>query len=106
MSVGFRVYMKRNMPPRELVEAFRSIPAANVADCMGRHFAMHPEIRRMTLPGELNMAGVALTVKTCYGDNLMIHQAFDMAVEGDVVVVSNEGGRIRSLMGEIMFEYA
>ena len=24
MSVGFRVYMKRNMPPRELVEAFRS----------------------------------------------------------------------------------
>ena len=106
MSVGFRVYLKRNMPPRELVEAFRSIPAANVADCMGRHFAMLPEIRRMTLPGELNMAGVALTVKTCYGDNLMIHQAFDMAVEGDVVVVSNEGGRNRSLMGEIMLEYA
>ena len=106
MSVGFRVYMKRNMPPRELVEAFRSIPAANVADCMGRHFAMLPEIRRMTLPEELNMVGVALTVKTCYGDNLMIHQALDMAGEGDVVVVSNEGGRNRSLMGEIMFEYA
>jgi len=105
MPVGFRVYLKRNLPPRELVESFRTIPAANIADCMGRHNAMIPEIRLMTKPGECNMAGVALTVKTCYGDNLMLHQALDMASEGDVIVVANEEGRNRSLLGEIMYRY-
>ena len=40
-------------------------------------------------------------------DNLLIHAALDMAREGDVIVVSNEGGvDNRSLMGEIMFTYA
>lgn len=42
-----------------------------------------------------------------WGDNLLIHAALDMAREGDVIVVSNEGGvDNRSLMGEIMFTYA
>ena len=67
---------------------------------------MIPEIRLMTKPGGVNMAGVALTVKTCYGDNLMIHQGLDMAAEGDVLVIANEGGRNRSLLGEIMYRYA
>jgi regulator of RNase E activity RraA len=60
----------------------------------------------MTKPGEVNMVGVALTVKTCYGDNLMIHQGLDMAAEGDVLVIANEEGRNRSLLGEIMYRYA
>jgi RraA family protein len=106
MPVGFRVFLKRNLPPKELVESFRTIPAANIADCMGRHNALIPEIRLMTKPGGVNMAGVALTVKTCYGDNLMIHQGLDMAAEGDVLVIANEGGRNRSLLGEIMYRYA
>ena len=106
MPVGFRVFQKRNLPPKELVESFRTIPAANIADCMGRHNAMIPEIRLMTKPGGVNMAGVALTVKTCYGDNLMIHQGLDMAAEGDVLVIANEEGRNRSLLGEIMYRYA
>lgn len=106
MAVGFRVYLKRNLPPKELVESFMTIPAANIADCMGRHNAMIPEIQLMTKPCDINMVGVALTVKTCYGDNLMIHQALDMAGEGDVIVVANEGGRNRSLLGEIMYRYS
>ena len=106
MPVGFRVFLKRNLPPKDLVESFRTIPAANIADCMGRHNAMIPEIRLMTKPGDVNMVGVALTVKTCYGDNLMIHQGLDMAAEGDVLVIANEGGRNRSLLGEIMYCYA
>ncbi len=106
MPVGFRVFLQRNLPPKDLVESFRTIPAANIADCMGRHNAMIPEIRLMTKPGEVNMVGVALTVKTCYGDNLMIHQGLDMAAEGDVLVIANEEGRNRSLLGEIMYRYA
>ncbi len=103
MSVGFRVFLKRHLPPMELVERFKSIPAANIADCMGRHNAMTPQIRLITKPRRENMIGVALTVKTRCGDNLMIHQALDMAGEGDILVVANEQGRDRSLLGEIMY---
>ena len=40
MSVGKRIYLKRHMPDPELVEAFKSIPASNTADVMGRSCAM------------------------------------------------------------------
>ena len=106
MSAGFRVFLKRNLPSRELLERFRSIPAANIAVCMGRQNAMFPEICLMTKPGCGNMIGVALTVKTRCGDNLMIHQALDMAGEGDILVIANEQGRDRSLLGEIMYRQA
>lgn len=35
----------------------------------------------------------------------MLHQALNMAQEGDVVVLSNEGDRSRAIMGEIMYRY-
>ena len=106
MSVGFRIFLKRNLPSMDLVEKFKTIPAANIADCMGRHNAMVPEIHLVTKPSEVNMVGVALTVRTCYGDNLMIHQALDMAREMDIIVIANESGRNRSLLGEIMYRQA
>ena len=105
MSVGFRVFTQRELPAKEIVEGFRSIPAANIADCMGRLCAMSSQIRRMSAPSEENMVGVALTVKARPGDNLMLHKALNMAVAGDVIVVSNEGDRSQSLLGEIMMTY-
>jgi regulator of RNase E activity RraA len=51
------------------------------------------------------MCGVALTVKARPGDNLMLHQALNMAQEGDVIVLSNEGDRTQAIMGEIMYKY-
>lgn len=39
MSIGNRVYRKRETASPGLVERFKKIPAANVADCMGRLFA-------------------------------------------------------------------
>lgn len=106
MSIGFRVYLKRELPPAEIVEAYKSLPAANVADCMGRLSAISSEIRLLSSPKEEIMAGVALTVKVRPGDNLMIHKAINMAGPGDVIVVSNEGDRSQSLVGEIMLTYA
>ncbi len=44
MSVGFRVFLKRDLPSPEPVKAFTSLPAANVADYMGRLFALSSEI--------------------------------------------------------------
>ena len=105
MSVGNRIFIKRQMPDKTLLERLAQIPAANVADTMGRSCAMHPRIRLMSGFSGI-FAGPALTVKARAGDNLFIHQALDMAEPGDVIVVSNEEHQRRSLMGEIMFTYA
>lgn len=91
MSIGFRVFTQRELPAAEVVEGFKTIPAANIADCMGRLSAMSCRIRRMTEPTEQNMVGVALTVKARPGDNLMMHKALNMIKPGDILVVSNEG---------------
>lgn len=104
MSIGNRVYLKRELPEKGLVERFRELPAANVADCMSRTSALSPEIKLQSSP-EKRMCGVALTVKARAGDNLMLHQALNMAQEGDVIILSNEGDRSRAIMGEIMYRY-
>ncbi|MEN6499036.1 MAG: RraA family protein [Rectinema sp.] len=106
MSVGFRVFLKRNLPDPALVEAFRSLPPANVADCMGRLCALSSQIKLLSSPAAPIMAGVALTVRARPGDNLMIHKALNIASPGDVIVVSNEGDSSHSLAGEIIVTYA
>ncbi|HRY53492.1 MAG TPA: RraA family protein [Spirochaetia bacterium] len=106
MPVGFRVFLKRELPSPDIVEAFKSLPPANVADCMGRLCALSSQIRLLSSPDKPIMAGVALTVKARPGDNLMIHKALNMAGPGDVIVVSNEGDRSQSLVGEIIVTYA
>ncbi|MBP8253605.1 MAG: RraA family protein [Citrobacter sp.] len=106
MSVGFRVFTQRTLPAPELVAAFRTIPAANIADCMGRLSAMNSQIRLLSAALTDNMVGVALTVKARAGDNLMVHKALNMLTPGDVLVVSNDGGNSQALMGEIMLTYA
>lgn len=106
MSIGFRVFTRRELPEPELVAAFKTIPAANIADCMGRLSAMESRIRLLSAPLSECMVGVALTVKARAGDNLMIHKALNMLSAGDVLVVSNDGGTSQALMGEIMITYA
>ncbi|HWP69256.1 MAG TPA: RraA family protein [Rectinemataceae bacterium] len=106
MSVGFRVFLKRDLPPAQIVEAFRSLPPANVADCMGRLCALSSEIRLLSKPAQPVSVGVALTVKARPGDNLMIHRALNIAGPGDFIVVANEGDRSHSLIGEVMATFA
>lgn len=105
MSVGKRIYLKRPMPDKEVMMQFKTIPASNTCDVMGRNAAMNPRIRLMSSPKSQMMVGPALTVKVRAGDNLALHAALNMAEEGDVLVVSNEGDMTRALMGEIMMAY-
>ncbi|MBQ3438080.1 MAG: hypothetical protein IJG31_06240, partial [Fusobacterium sp.] len=105
MSVGKRVFLKRELPNIELVKELGEIPAANIADVMERNCAMNPRIRLVSSPKAPVMAGPALTVKVRSGDNLALHAALNIAQEGDVIVVSNEGDNTRALMGEIMMAY-
>jgi len=84
---------------------FKSIPASNTADVMGRSCAMHPRIHLVSSPLEQMMVGPAFTVKARAGDNLALHAALNFCQEGDVLVVSNEGDDSRALMGEVMMAY-
>ena len=81
MAVGKRIYLKRNMPDPEVMEQFKTIPASNTCDVMGRNAAMNPRI------------------------HLALHAALNSAEAGDVVVVSTEEDNTRSLIGEIMMAY-
>lgn len=105
MAVGKRIYLKRNMPDPEVMNQFKTIPASNTCDVMGRNAAMNPRIKLMSSPKDQMMVGPALTVKARGGDNLALHAALNLAQEGDVVVVSNEGDTTRSLIGEVMMAY-
>ena len=106
MSVGFRVFLQRKLPEENVVEGLCELPAANIADVMGRSCAMSSEIRKLTPRSEKNMAGPALTVRARPGDNLMIHKALNLAQKGDIIVISNESDRSQSLLGAIIVAYA
>lgn len=104
MSQGFRILTRHRTASRALVEAFARLPVANVSDAMARMSGAGPRLRPMHRSG--GMAGVALTVKSRPGDNLMLHKAIDMAVPGDVIVVDAGGDLTNALMGELMLAYA
>lgn len=105
MSVGKRIYLQRQLPDSDIMAQFKTIPASNTADVMGRSCAMHPHIHLVSKPKEQMMVGPAYTVKARAGDNLALHAALNLCREGDVLVVSNEEDDSRSLIGEIMMSY-
>lgn len=105
MAVGKRIYLKRELPDKKLIDEFKEIPASNTGDVMGRNSAMNPRIKLVSSPKEQMMCGPALTVKCRAGDNLALHAALNICQEGDVLVVSNEEDNTRALMGEVMIAY-
>ncbi|MDB6454938.1 RraA family protein [Falsirhodobacter sp. 20TX0035] len=87
-----------------ILEAFRQLGVAQVSDCMGR---LYGSVGLQPIHGHgLRMAGIALTVKTRPGDNLMIHRAIDLAQPGDVIVVDGSGCTANALVGELMMQQA
>lgn len=102
-KIGFRIFQHVDRAGKELVEAFRNIASCCVSDQTSRMYCMSPEIRPLT---DLYLLGTAITVNTAEGDNLMIHKAIDMAQPGDVIVVNAQGGKTRSVVGEMMVRHA
>jgi len=104
MTVGNRIFPRKQKISAELVEKFRVLPVANVSDCMSRLYAGGTKLRPMHTDGVL--AGPALTVKCRPGDNLILHKAIDIAEPGDVIVVDGGGDLNNALMGELMLAHA
>ena len=71
---GMRIKKSFDRPERALIEAFRGIPAANIADVTARLFAMDARISPMGRGREI--LGPALTVKSSMADNFIFHKAF------------------------------
>lgn len=98
-SIGFRIVSGITRPPPDVVNRFRGLGASTVADAMGRFRFMDPGIRSRT---GLPLCGVAVTVNTRPGDNLMVHKALALALPGDILVVSTNGNLVSAVFGEIM----
>jgi len=102
-NVGFRIYTKIQRPSKELIEGFRGVPVANIADNMYRHSCIDAKIRPMN---KVPLLGPAFTVKSRTADNLLLHKAIDMAQPGDVIIVDCQGDTVNSVVGELMLSWA
>ncbi len=102
-NAGFRIYTKVKRPDKELVEGFRGLPVANIADEMNRFFCVDARIRPIN---KTPLLGTAVTVKARTADNLLFHKALDLAQPGDVIVVDVQGDLVNSVTGEIMMREA
>lgn len=98
-NVGFRIFTKVNRPSKELVEQFKGLPVANIADEMNRFSCVDAAIKPVN---SVPLVGPAFTVKGRIGDNLMFHKALDMALPGDVIVFDGQGDLVNSVIGELM----
>lgn len=101
---GFAIHPRPETASQDLLDRFRPIPVANISDVMSRMTAGGARLRPMHDGSP--MIGVAVTVKTRPGDNLMIHHAMDISGAGDIIVVDAGGDLTNSLMGEMMMNYA
>ena len=104
MAIGFRIVPVTRRVAPSIVDAFRSLPVANVSDSMSRMTAGGARLRPYYNGG--TMSGPAFTVKTRPGDNLMVHKALDIAQPGDIVVVDAGGDLTNALIGELMQAHA
>jgi 4-hydroxy-4-methyl-2-oxoglutarate aldolase len=82
------------------VEGFRGIWAATLADTMGRHGIMSPDIRPI-FEG-IQLVGVAATVLNYPNDNITTHQALTMLQPGDVLVLDEGDGNVTGSFGHNM----
>lgn len=102
-AVGFRINTKIDRPSKDLVEGFRGVPVANIADNMYRQSCIDAKIRPMN---KAPLLGSAFTVKSRTADNLLLHKAIDMAQPGDIIVVDCQGDVVNSVVGKLMISWA
>jgi 4-hydroxy-4-methyl-2-oxoglutarate aldolase len=72
-------------PSESLVQQFAGIWTSTIADTMGRHGVMMPEIRPIF--ENIRVLGVAFTVLNYPNDNITTHKALTMLQPGDVLVI-------------------
>lgn len=100
MSIGFSIAPRAPAIDPALLAAFQGVATPIASDNMSRMFSGGTALR--PYHDGTPLLGVALTVRTRPGDNLMVHKAIDLAEPGDVIVVDAGGDLTNSIIGEIM----
>ncbi|WP_191579468.1 RraA family protein [Achromobacter insolitus] len=99
--IGYRILSRpETAVAADVLAGFASIGSAQISDCMNRLYGVSG--LRPLHNGARRTVGVALTVKTRPGDNLMIHKAISLGSAGDVIVVDGSGDTSNALVGELM----
>lgn len=104
VTVGFRISVRITRINAVLAKRAASVPVANIGDVVNRMQAMRGGFH--AYGGRKALAGPAFTVRVRAGDNLMMHEALDMAQPGDVVVCDAGGDLGTAIIGDIMARYA
>ncbi|WP_378955788.1 RraA family protein [Pelosinus sp. sgz500959] len=102
-NIGFRIFPNVDKPAKTLIDGFKGIPVANIADNMNRMSCMNSKIRPVN---DTPLLGPAFTVKSRPGDNLLLSKALDLAEPGDIIVVDVQGDLTNAVMGELMTLWA
>jgi len=82
----------------EIRDIFMSVSAPNITDAMLRKGAMSG---LYSICGDIKMVGRALTVSTIAGDWAKPVEAIDIANEGDILVINNQGAKHVAPWGEL-----
>lgn len=83
---------------QEIRDLFMAVSAPNVSDAMHRKGAM---TGLSLISGDRKMVGRAVTVQTFAGDWAKPVEAIDVAAEGDILVIYNDGGIHVAPWGEL-----
>ncbi|MEM8563515.1 MAG: RraA family protein [Pseudomonadota bacterium] len=97
---GFRIRRDFPRPKPEVIDALASYPCPDISDILNRLYTMKPELKNLT--SDKKICGPACTVKVYPGDNLMVHQALDIAKSGDIVVVDAGESAMNGIVGDLI----
>jgi regulator of RNase E activity RraA len=101
---GYVIQRSFTRPPSDLVSQFGQFASANLSDVMGKDNTFDYRIK--PIDPSMHLLGVALTVKTRPGDNLMPMKAIELAQPGDILVIAGEFDVNYSVWGGIMSHMA
>lgn len=105
-ALGFRVLDRVDAATPAQAEQFHDVPVSTISDSMHRLTGSGAGVPMLNVDLDTKLCGVALTVRTRPGDNLMVHQALQIITPGDVLVIDAGGETTNSVIGEIMLAAA
>lgn len=103
MNIGFRIKKLTVRPCKSIVDAFSSLPSANVGDVLNRQFCISGKLKKMNAH---KLCGPAVTVFLRNGDNLLVYKAIEQAEKGDVLVINAKEGMDNAILGELLLRWA
>lgn len=98
---GFRIRLDFPRLSHEIPMALSRFATPDISDQLNRLYAIDSDVRQLS-GADRTLSGLACTVRSYPGDNLMVHKSLDVARPGDVVVVAGGGARSNAVLGDII----